>query len=113
VSRTINTAPLRVKLAQDPTLRRARHDHRLHDCNLPSLIELAQKDTYRYAACRYAATRQYRGLEYRCDCSWCGPGATPPRTLRGRGRDLLSRAAGRVPDMDLFDEIDDIAVPRR
>jgi hypothetical protein len=116
VSRTFNTTPLRVRLAQDLAVRRERHDHRLHDCNLPTILELAREDNYaaRWASCWYTPSRRYGSLQWHCDCSYCEyHGATPPRSLRRSGRAMTRRAAGRVPDAELLDEIDDVATPRR
>ena len=114
MSRSTNTRPLRVKLAQDPNVRRERHDHRLHPCNLPSLTELTQDKGWHWGECSYDLIKRYRGLSYKCDCSWCERhGATPPRTLRSQERDLFSQVAGRAPDAALLDEIDDVATPRR
>jgi hypothetical protein len=112
VSRSINTTPLRVRLAQDPSVRRERHDHRLNDCNLPSITELVHERKYRYGGCQYVTSRWRRDIAWRCDCDWCFF-HTPARTLRRSGRDVLSRVAGRAPDTAVLDEIDDVAVPRR
>ena len=112
MSRSTNTTPARVRLARDPAVRRERHDHRLHECDLPSLHDLAQERRYWRSACCYSAARWNRALSWRCDCDWCRC-HTPPRTLRSQGRNMLSQLVARPPDESLLDEIDDVATPRR
>jgi len=109
VSRSYRTNPYQVQLAQDPTKRRAWHDHRFHDCNLahPRQVVLAndviENAPRWYASCEWIATKSARNLVDVCSCNHCAyAGATPPKKLRRRGRQILTRVVMRpVSEADL------------
>jgi hypothetical protein len=114
MSRTIATMPPRVQLSRDVSRRKTDHDHRNGGCDLPTTKEWARLDTYSYGSCGYAPARGNRALAWSCDCPRCAyHGATPPRALRRRINKVMRRATARIPDVDLLDEIDDLASPRR